>query len=89
MIESTITELALLLTADTALADQYVVFGCDYREWKVPADLQRWFDTFANPALEADGIEFEVSVLTPSVSNNPNTPGLLLGRAVARSSNFW
>jgi hypothetical protein len=74
MIKSTIAALALLLVANTAFADQYVVFGCNYKEGKGSADLQQWFDTIAKPAFEVDGLKFEVSVLTPTVSNNPNTP---------------
>ncbi len=74
MIKSALVTVALLLAANTALADQYVVFGCNYKEGKGPADLQRWFDTIAKPAFVADGVSFEVSVLTPTVSNNPNTP---------------
>jgi len=72
--KSILVALALLLSANTALAEQYVVFGCNYEEGKGPADLQRWFDTFAKPALEAAGAEAEISVLTPTVSNNPSTP---------------
>ena len=72
--KSILVALALLLSANTALAEQYVVFGCNYKEGKGPADLQRWFDTFAKPALEAAGAEAEISVLTPTVSNNPSTP---------------
>lgn len=74
MIKAIITSLALLFAANTAFAEQYVVFGCKYKEGKGPADLQKWFETFAKPAFVADGLTFEVSVLTPVVSSNPDTP---------------
>jgi hypothetical protein len=73
MIRSILVALALLLAANTALAEQYVVFDCNYKEGKGPADLQRWFETIAKPALDAAGAEAEISVLTPTVSNNPDT----------------
>jgi hypothetical protein len=75
MRKSILVALTLLLAAaSTALADQYVVFACNYKEGKGPADLQKWFDTLAKPALDAAGAQAEVSVLTPTVSNDPETP---------------
>lgn len=75
MIKSMLVALTLsLAVANVALADQYVVFGCNYKEGKGPADLQKWFDTLAKPALDAAGAQAEISVLTTTVNTDPDTP---------------
>jgi len=74
MRKSILVSLALLFAANTAVAEQYQIFGCKYKEGKGPADLRQWFDTHAKPAFDAVGFEAEITVITPTINNNPDVP---------------
>lgn len=53
-----------------ASADQYVYWGCTYKEGKGPADLQNWFEKIAKPAFDASGFAAKVTVITPTINNS-------------------
>ena len=63
--------LVFILLSGAAQATQNHIFACSYLEGKGPADLEKWFNEYGKAGLDNAGGNAKITVLTPSVNNNP------------------